>query len=91
MPKSARESKKVASAPYKKGAQLSKDQPKKSVIAHKQMNKKGMKFRNEALTDQIDNLLTAASTKKPKSKTKPVDSQKVSNTLRALLYLISLC
>lgn len=80
MPKSTRESKKVASAPYKKGGQAAKDQSKKSVIAHKQMNKKGMKHRNEALTDQIDNLFTAASTKKQKAKTKAVDPQQVSVT-----------
>jgi hypothetical protein len=75
MPKSARESKKVPTGPYKKGGSA-KDQPKKSVMARKQMNKKGMKHRNEELTDQIDNLITAAS-HKPKKQAKTKDLAKV--------------
>lgn len=76
MPKSARESKKVPTGPYKKGAPA-KDQPKKSVIARKQMNKKGMKYRNEDLTDQIDNLISVVGSNKPKKQAKTKDLAKV--------------
>ncbi|CAM0143033.1 hypothetical protein VKS41_006209 [Umbelopsis sp. WA50703] len=44
-------------------------------MARKQMNKKGMKHRNEELTDQIDNLITAAS-HKPKKQAKTKDLAK---------------
>jgi hypothetical protein len=77
MPKSVRESKKAVAAPYKKGGKSANAQPKKSVATQKQMNKKGMKFRNEALADQIDDLFTEVSNKKPKTKTKVVDHEKV--------------
>lgn len=77
MPKSVRDSKKAPAAPYKKGGKLANTQPKKSAVAQKQMNKKGMKFRNEALADQIDDLFTEVSSKKPKTKTKVVDHEKV--------------
>ncbi|KAG2183356.1 hypothetical protein INT43_006361 [Umbelopsis isabellina] len=75
MPKSARESKKVTTTPYKKGAPA-KDQPKKSVIARKQMNKKGMKYRNDELTDHIDDLITVVNNNKPKKQAKTKDLAK---------------
>jgi hypothetical protein len=87
MPKSARDSKKAVAAPYKKGGKAANVQPKKSAVAQKQMNKKGMKFRNEALADQIDDLFTEVSNKKPQTKKKVVDHEKVSD--ESVLYLLN--
>ncbi|CAO3681584.1 unnamed protein product [Umbelopsis ramanniana] len=83
MPKSVRDSKKAVAAPYKKGGKAANVQPKKSAVVHKQMNKKGMKFRNEALADQIDDLFTEVSNKKPQTKKKVVDHEKKAQEVEA--------